>query len=129
MTLAPAERHLRRLATKARWRKNNPVKVAEASRKWHASRKAVSRAEHLFRKYGLTVERYNEMLSEQAGHCATCPRTPAEERHGVLTVDHDHEAPKGTGNRGLLCHHCNRLLGHARDNPAILRAAADYLER
>jgi hypothetical protein len=31
--------------------------------------------------------------------------------------------------RGWLCHQCNVALGMARDQPALLRALADYLER
>ena len=31
--------------------------------------------------------------------------------------------------RGLLCQHCNVMLGMARESSDILRSAADYLER
>jgi hypothetical protein len=42
-----------------------------------------------------------------------------------LAVDHSHE----TGAfRGLLCHSCNRAIGLLGDDPARLRAAAEYLE-
>jgi hypothetical protein len=52
----------------------------------------------------------------------------------ALVVDHDHECCPGKTScgkcvRGLLCHHCNTALGYARNNPTILRALADYLER
>jgi len=42
------------------------------------------------------------------------------------TVDHVHDNTQRV--RGLLCNHCNLAIGHARDNPEILRALADYVE-
>lgn len=42
-----------------------------------------------------------------------------------LCFDHSHATGKF---RGWLCHNCNFALGHAKDDPATLRALATYLE-
>ena len=44
----------------------------------------------------------------------------------TLAVDHDHK----TGQiRGMLCSHCNRGIGHFRDDPFLMRFAATYIEQ
>lgn len=64
------------------------------------------------------------MLEEQGGNCAICHEPPPEDKHYDLFIDHDH----GTGKvRGLLCLHCNTVLGMAGDDPDRLRAAIAYL--
>lgn len=77
------------------------------------------RTYHLRRRYGITAETADLMFAEQGGLCAICQEAAAEH------VDHDHE----TGAvRALLCFNCNGGLGQFRDDPAVLRAAADYVE-
>jgi hypothetical protein len=91
----------------------------------------------LRRYYDLSFTQYAEMYAQQGGVCAICnqPETAklpgrktdeTENRVRDLSVDHDHM----TGAvRQLLCNACNHLLGHAKDNPDVLRAASDYLDR
>lgn len=90
-----------------------------------SARRAAKRKARLKAKYGLTEADMQTMLVTQGGRCAICnsddPKTP----NGTWSVDHDHL----TGAvRGLLCTRCNTGIGQLRDDPAILRAAADYLE-
>lgn len=56
--------------------------------------------------------------------CAIChSKAPGKTRTRWLR-DHDH----ATGLlRGVLCHNCNVGLGHFKDSPEMLEAAADYL--
>lgn len=70
-----------------------------------------------------------EKFETQGGRCAICERPenlgPGLNRV-ILYVDHEHE----TGYmRGLLCHNCNTGIGQLRDNPELLRKAADYIEQ
>lgn len=108
----------------------------ERHKKWKTEdperyRRCISRTnrKRQLKKYGLSVSDYQTLLALQGGVCAIC-REP-ETKKGVygevvrLSVDHDHS----TGAiRGLLCDSCNILLGRAREDPAILRDAAAYLE-
>jgi hypothetical protein len=79
-------------------------------------------AARINKTYGLDASEYAALLAAQDGRCAICRQA----RSYRLNVDHCHV----TGAvRGLLCRLCNgRLLTAARDNPATLRSAADYLE-
>jgi len=91
-------------------------------RAYPAKAAAVARRRKLKANFGITPERYDEMLAAQDGVCAICRRPSPDGRR--LHVDHCHSTKK---NRGLLCHDCNRGLGIFKDSPALLLRAADYL--
>lgn len=79
------------------------------------------RSNHLVKKYGITADQYDAILSSQNGVCKICGNGP-ELRS--LAVDHDHK----TGYiRGILCENCNRGLGMFKDKPELLASAIDYL--
>jgi Recombination endonuclease VII len=134
----------------AAWRAANPEKAKEVQRRSNAKRranpetaKAISayqaryRAENAEtlrhkereRKFGISRQKYADLFHSQRGVCAICFQPETATRKGVikaLAVDHDHQ----TGEvRGLLCYECNTGIGKLKDDPEVLRNAADYLER
>ncbi len=95
------------------WRKTNRKERAE-----HWRRK------DLKRRYGITLEQWDEMYEAQGGCCAICGTTEPG-GSGRFHVDHCHDS----GNvRALLCSTCNAGLGSFKDNPELLQAAIEYLE-
>ena len=70
------------------------------------------------------------MLDDQGGVCAICGKPEIKERTpGVvfhLSVDHVHDTGKI---RGLLCCKCNRFIGLAGEDIAILSNAIGYLKK
>jgi hypothetical protein len=85
---------------------------------------------HLKHKFGLAIEAYDAMLVAQGGVCAICKRGETKKHpYGVgadrLAVDHCHRTGKV---RALLCRGCNHSMGSYGDDPALLRAMADYVE-
>jgi hypothetical protein len=89
-----------------------------------ASTEAARRGK-LKHRYRITQPQYDALLVRQGGMCAICGRPQAARAISArLYVDHDHE----TGEvRGLLCLHCNAMLGCANDDPEVLLAAIVYL--
>lgn len=69
----------------------------------------------------LTREKFEEIYPRLlAGPCDICGA------NGPMKIDHCHDKMVY---RGVLCDTCNRGIGFFKDNPSVLRAAADYLER
>lgn len=78
---------------------------------------------NLKRYYGISVEEYDRLLSQQEGRCYICRNLPKRRK---LAVDHDHTTNQI---RGLLCSTCNIGLGNFKDNPELLLNAISYLNR
>jgi hypothetical protein len=98
-------------------------------RRWRAENPEADyrngRASHLRRTYGISLEEYEAMAESQGFVCAICHK-PNHSKKGQLHVDHSHS----TGAiRGLLCFGCNNGLGAFKDNPELLLAAINYLQR
>ena len=107
-----------------RWQQANPERVnaTQRARRAKPEAKRRARAEHLMRKFGLTIEQYDAMLKAQGGGCFICGRPPREDIS--LHVDHDHSTGKV---RGILCFRCNNALADFNEDAAVLRKAIGYL--
>ncbi len=90
------------------------------SREWYSHNKERARWKDIKRRYDLTQEEYQSLLTKQEGVCAICSKEAS------LVIDHCHE--RGVV-RGLLCIACNSGLGGFYDDPDLLLGAADYLRR
>lgn len=67
-----------------------------------------------------------EMFLAHSGLCDICEKPePEGSKRGRLTVDHDHITLRF---RGFICYRCNIMLGHAREDPEILRLGAAYID-
>lgn len=75
------------------------------------------------RVYGINIGDYEAMYRRQMGLCKICKATLREGKERA--IDHCH---KTGAVRAILCGHCNRMLGQARDDARILRLGARYLD-
>ena len=113
-------------ATTLKWYNNNHEQARERARKSRRERPDLHKDRHLRATYGITLEEWEKMRDAQDGGCKICRRVLEPDSRGrTLMVDHCHSSGAV---RGLLCVGCNRGLGFYEDDPARLRAAADYLE-
>ncbi len=117
------------LSTKGKIRadKNRP-ELREYSKNYEKTRRArpadwrVKRNHYRARTvYGLSRPELLTMLMKQDNSCKICTRNIVDK----YTIDHCHNTGKV---RGLLCRHCNLLLGNAQDSTAVLMNAVEYLE-
>lgn len=89
------------------------------------------RDKRLQAEYGITLEEYDIMLSNQGYRCFCCgvhqdDLKTTNNQHGTkrLVVDHCHTSGAV---RKLLCNRCNTVLGLIEEKIEILRAVECYL--
>jgi hypothetical protein len=98
----------------------NPEKQKAYQREYYRTRPRRRRDTWLRCMYGISIEQYDLLFSQQDGACAVCHR-----RERTLSVDHDHQ----TGQvRGLLCRKCNAAIGALGDSVETVSRALDYLK-
>jgi hypothetical protein len=88
--------------------------------------------------YGISRAEWEQLRDEQQSRCALCGDTGEDSK---LFIDHDHACCPGMRGqtvvragcknciRGLLCDHCNRVLGRIEQKPLMAARFADYLTR
>ena len=106
-----------------------PCHKTKQKERWNSRAPHKRLEQHLKYKYGVTHAQFIKRWDEQKGLCAICAdqlpdlMTYDNRRRGYA-IDHNHK----TGEfRGILCTHCNSLLGMAKDSGAVLQSAIEYL--
>lgn len=131
-----------RRAMKRAWAKANKKRIQEYKRThregenaWRRkayaanaeTRKSILRHNRR-RRLKCSEEELKKIESAWTGCCPICstkePAVKVDSKKWHL--DHDHKTGKL---RNIVCAHCNSMLGFARDNPEVLRRAAEYLEK
>lgn len=118
------------------WREANPEKWLATVRAWQArnpEKVEAARKQVKDNKYGID---FDALWKAQKGLCACCggPMQPKGREMDSVCVDHDRTCCPGKKScgkcvRGLIHWSCNLILGYAKDDPKILRYAAEYIER
>lgn len=108
-----------------KYQKSPARRAYDRKRNATENRRVRRKAYDLTRTYGITPEQWSRMFAEQDSCCAICKSPSPEQLRGWHT-DHCHDTGKV---RGILCHSCNMLLGHAKDKEIRLLAAVTYLQK
>lgn len=108
------------------------AKIKEKNSKWRERNPDADAEKNLKKKYGITLQQYNEMLLLQNGVCAICGQKEKVRRQKKaagperLAVDHCHESGRV---RGLLCFKCNTAIGSLGDTEEMVQRVISYLAK
>jgi len=106
-----------------KWDKINKDKRTEYRRRWVNKYPEKELNSRLLYQFGITIEKYKQMLKIQNNVCAICGQKSKIKR---LCIDHCH---KTNIIRGLLCDSCNKGLGDFKDNIKYIKSAIKYLQK
>jgi len=119
----PASKVLQTCAT------DNCVNPAHAREAMGADEARDHRKAYMIRyHYGLSRRERDRMMASQRGRCPICTHELEPDGKGKRSAatDHNHAT---LAIREILCRSCNTGLGMFNEDPAALRAAANYIER
>lgn len=115
------------------WRNANTEKWQATVRSWNERHPDKVRRNYYWTRFRIE---FDALWEACGGLCSSCqrPMKLTGKDPDSVCVDHDRSCCSGgksCGNcvRGLLHRNCNLVLGYAKDDVEVLRAAAAYLER
>lgn len=85
------------------------------------NRRQKSRA--LKRRYGITLEEWEEILASQDHKCKICLKIL---KSNNTATDHCHDTKKF---RGIICYGCNFALGAFKDDIVVMQRAMEYVKK
>ena len=105
------------------WRDKNHEKVV----KYRTKNKKKEHRNSIKRKYGVSIEWFDETLKNQNNKCAICKKELTwDDKQNTPHVDHCHDSGIV---REILCNRCNSILGICKEQEDILYNALKYLEK
>lgn len=107
------------------WIAKNPERNKRNRERWLKENARKVRSDKLMKKFGISLEQYEEMFADQGGCCKICNQ-PETVVNRQLAVDHCHATGKI---RGLLCSKCNKAIGLFQDDCERLLRAVGYLRQ
>lgn len=127
-----ADKRERKAAYDKEYCKINRVAKNAYAREWFKQHREQARNSRLLRTFKISAVEWDAKLAAQNFRCAVC-KVAIPAGRGTWHTDHDHSCCSGVKScgkcvRGLLCRPCNSALGHFKDSPDVLRAAANYIE-
>lgn len=111
------------------WREKNVEHVREYGQRRYQENKERIKNSQLQRLFGISLTDYREFLQKQNGRCAICLTENPKETMGKGEYFSVDHDHETKQVRGLLCGSCNVGLGHFKDDVERLQAAIDYLMR
>jgi len=98
---------------------NNPEKYLLQQKTQREKNREKEKDRCLRNLYGISLKIWQLTNKYQEEKCIIC------QKKTTLVVDHNHKTKEV---RGLLCHKCNRGLGHFDDDINLLKRVIKYLE-